>query len=193
MASFTEEYAREDEEYDYVSQGQAYVLQHQDPVTALVTQGITTKVPPMFDGRTSWFSYEEQVDDWIDLTTLDPEKHGPALKNRLTGDAAVYKPLLDRDLLKDANTGAQYFKDVLRPHFVKGSQSVFLWRFFQSLRCNRGHQDLLKWIGKLTVIRKRVLDSWMDYTTERCTVRRGGWRSKCPETGTKLAATGSQR
>ena len=193
MASFTEEYAREDEEYDYVSQGQAYVLQHQDPVTALVTQGITTKVPPMFDGRTSWFSDEEQVDDWIDLTTLDPEKHGPALKNRLLGDAAVYKPLLDRDLLKDANTGVQYFKDVLRPHFVKGSQSVFLWRFKMQPRTSGSSQ--VDWQA----------DSHPEASTRRLdglnarnnpggrTVRRRGWRSERPETGTELAATGSQR
>ena len=155
------------DDYDYdgddVYDGQAYALHPhgQDPV-ASATQGITTKIPPSFDGRTSWFSYEEQVDDWVDLTTLDPEKHGPALKNRLLGEAAVYKPLLDRDTLKDPEKGVQYFKDTLRPHFVKGSQSVFLWRFFQLLRCHRGQQDLLKWIGKLTVIRKRVQDAWMD-------------------------------
>ena len=38
--------------------------------------GITTKIPPSFDGRTSWFAYEELIDDWIDLTTLDPENMG---------------------------------------------------------------------------------------------------------------------
>ena len=34
-------------------------------------QGISTKIPPMFDGRTSWFQYEELIDDWVDLTTLN--------------------------------------------------------------------------------------------------------------------------
>ena len=122
----------------------------------------TPKIPPSFDGRSSWFAYEEAVDDWVDICTLDAEKQGPSFKNRLVGDAAVYKPLLDRDLLRDPNNGVRYFKDTIRPHFVKGNQSVFLWRFFQFLRFYRGQQDLLRWIGRLSVVRKRLQDSWMD-------------------------------
>ena len=94
-------------------------------------QQVTTKIPPPYNGLTSWFAYEELIDDWCDITELDAEKQGPALKNRLEGDAAIYKPLLDRDRLRDENDGVAYFKRTLRPHFVKGSQSVFLWRFFQ--------------------------------------------------------------
>ncbi len=124
--------------------------------------GMTTKIPPSFDGRTSWFAFEEQIDDWVDLTTLEPVKHGPALKNALRGEAATYKPLLDRDALRDPQRGVQYFKDTLRVHFVKGSQSVFLWRFFQLLRSHRGQMDFVRWIGKFTVTRKRVTDAWMD-------------------------------
>ena len=131
-----------------------------DKVTAF-TQS-TPKIPPAFDGRSSWFAFEEAVDDWVDITTLSAEKQGPSLKNRLYGDASVYKPLLDRDLLRDANTGVKYFKDTLRPHFVKGVQAVFLLRFYQFLRSYRGQQDLLRWIGRLSVVRKRVQDSWMD-------------------------------
>ena len=33
--------------------------------------GITTKIPPLFDGPTSWFRYEELIDDWLDLTVLE--------------------------------------------------------------------------------------------------------------------------
>ena len=79
----------------------------------------TPKIPPSFDGRSSWFSYEEAVDDWVDITTLEQQKLGPSLKHRLVGDAAVYKPLLDRDLLRDPNNGVRYFTDTVRPHFVK--------------------------------------------------------------------------
>ena len=43
----------------------------------------TPKIPPSFDGRSSWFSYEEAVDDWVDITTLAPEKLGPSLKTDL--------------------------------------------------------------------------------------------------------------
>ena len=125
------------------------------------SMGVTTKVPPLFDGKTSWFQYEELIDDWVDLTTLDTAKHGPALKNRLTGEASVYKSLLNRDILRTAR-GVQHFKDILRPNFVKGPQSVFLWRFFQLVRSHRGSQDFVKWIGRFTVQRKRVHEAWMD-------------------------------
>ena len=30
--------------------------------------------------------YEELIDDWVDLTVLEAENRGPALKNRLVGD-----------------------------------------------------------------------------------------------------------
>ena len=40
----------------------------------------TPKIPPSFDGRSSWFSYEEAVDDWVDITTLEQQKLGPSLK-----------------------------------------------------------------------------------------------------------------
>ena len=65
------------------------------------------------------------IDDWLDLTVLEAEKRGPALKNRLVGDAEMYKGLLDRESLRAAD-GAKYFRDTLRPHFIKGAQSVFV-------------------------------------------------------------------
>ena len=91
----------------------------------------TTKIPPGYDGTTSWFSFEEQVEDWTDVTELDGEKRGPALKNRLEGTAATYKTLLDRDRLKasptgDPNAGVRYLLNFLRPHFAKGGQSVII-------------------------------------------------------------------
>jgi len=118
-----------------------------------VVQAVSTKVPPSFDGRSSWFAYEEGIDDWVDVTELDAEKRGPALRNRLEGEAAVYKALLDRDLLRDPQTGVAYFKHELRPHFVKGTQTVFLWRFFQLFKSYRGQQGMLRWIGRQTTAR----------------------------------------
>ena len=46
----------------------------------------TPKIAPGFDGRSSWFSYEETVDDWLDITKLDAEKQGPSQKTRPHGD-----------------------------------------------------------------------------------------------------------
>ena len=35
--------------------------------------GITTKIPRLFDGSTSWFENDELIDDWLDLTVLEAE------------------------------------------------------------------------------------------------------------------------
>ena len=65
----------------------------------------TPKVAPSFDGRISWFAYEEAIDDWLDITTLTPDTWAPSLKARLVGDASIYKPLLDQESLRDPNDG----------------------------------------------------------------------------------------
>ena len=66
---------------------------------------------------------------WI-IQVLEAEKRFPALKNRLVGDAEMYKGLIDREPLTAAD-GVKYFRDTLRPHFIRGAQSVFLWRPYQ--------------------------------------------------------------
>ena len=43
----------------------------------------TKKIPPQFNGKSSWFAYEEAIDDWCDITELDAHKRGPALRNNL--------------------------------------------------------------------------------------------------------------
>ena len=67
----------------------AYRADDTDQRTA--SSGSTVKIPPLCDGPTSWFKYEERTDDWQDLTVLETRKRGPALKNRLIGNAAIYK------------------------------------------------------------------------------------------------------
>ena len=39
-----------------------------------MTQQMTTKVAPAYDGRTSFFAFEDAIDDWCDITELEPEK-----------------------------------------------------------------------------------------------------------------------
>ena len=46
---------------------------------------------------------------------LEAEERRPALKNRLVGNAELYKGLLNRESLRDAD-GVKYFRDTLRPH-----------------------------------------------------------------------------
>ena len=76
------------------------------------------------------FKCEELIDEWFEFTVLEPDTRGTALKNRLDGDAEMFKESFDRELLKTAD-GVKYFRDTLRPHFVEGAQSVFLWKYYQ--------------------------------------------------------------
>ena len=32
---------------------------------------MTPKVPPQFDGQSSWFEYEDLIDDWLGITALE--------------------------------------------------------------------------------------------------------------------------
>ena len=109
---------------------------------------MTTKVAPAYDGRTSFFAFEDAIDDWCDITELEPEKRGPALRNRLEGEARQHKKLLDREMPRDPNDGVNYFNRLLRPHFVKGAQNVFWNRFMQFMTFNRRTVDLQKWMTR---------------------------------------------
>ena len=91
-----------------------------------MTQQMTTKVAPAYDGRTSFFAVEDAMDDWCDITELEPAKRGHALRNRLEGEASQYKRLLNRELLRDPNDGVNYFKRFLRPHLTKGAKNSVL-------------------------------------------------------------------
>ena len=121
----------------------------------------TTKIPPSYDGRTSWFAFEDAVLDWQDVTELDEPKRGPALRNHLKGQAATYKDLLDRQRLKDTD-GVEYFLKEMRPRFVKSANSVFLLRLFQFFYFRRGNKPLLDWIARFQILTKRLASAWMD-------------------------------
>ena len=86
---------KEDEEYMAMAAGNTFG--NELPPGQLMS----TKVPPAWDGTGSWFNFEELVMDWQDITVLSEDKQGPALRNRLLGEAAVYTPMLDRDKLKN--------------------------------------------------------------------------------------------
>ena len=157
----------EEPDADVAYEPAAYVNRHvrREPAAIAMTTQVTTKVPPSYDGKTSWFSYEDAIDDWCDITELEDEKRGPALRNRLEGEAAVYKRVLDRDALKandPPGAGVEYFKRVLRPYFVKGSTNVFLYRFMQFVRFNRGSADMMKWMTRFQILLQRLMSSWMD-------------------------------
>ena len=161
----------EDDDWQEMSDGSAPA---EDEGLAFMNQGnawnphqiSTTKIPPSFNGQTSWFAYEDAIDEWCDITELDDVKRAPAHRNRLEGDAAIYKAYLDRDQLTNHQEGVKYFKKTIRQYFVKGVQHVFLWRFMQLFKFHRGQQDMHKWLGKIGVLHRRAYEAWMDTLTE---------------------------
>ena len=73
----------------------------------------------------------------------------------------MYKGLLDRETLRSED-GVKYFKNTVRPHFIKGALSVFLWRFFKFIRAKGENMEMVKWVGKFSLLLKRWKDAWMD-------------------------------
>ena len=161
-----------DDEYDYPEQGSDDDDYNRHSALAGIGKPVaerqeiakmTKKVPPYFDGRMSWFSFEDMLQDWIEMTDEKPEKHGILVKQRLIGDAEHFRALLDNEKLKDPENGVKYLKDIIRPNYVKGSQQLFLWRFLQLIGMRRPKGvELLLWIPRVQVKKKRALAAWMD-------------------------------
>ena len=59
-------------EDDYVPHGsESYATNHRhlhELHRLSAFQQVATKVPPSYDGRSSWFAYEDAIDDWCDIT-----------------------------------------------------------------------------------------------------------------------------
>ena len=118
--------------------------------------GITTQIPPLFDGSTSWFKYEELIEDLLDFTftVLEETKRRPALKNRLVGDAEMFIGLPNPESPR-ATDGVKYFRNTLRPHFKKGAHNVYFWRFYKFNRERREIFEMVKWIGRFWLFLQR--------------------------------------
>ena len=69
-------------------------------------------------------------------------------------------------MLRDPNDGVNYFKRFLRPHFIKGAQNVFLYRFMQFMKYNRGTMDLQKWMTRFQLTGNGLIESWMDLPSD---------------------------
>ena len=155
-----EDWAAEEEQWD------SFPV-HATPTMAHAAHPVTTEVPPGYDGSTNWFRYADAVEEWCDLTKVEAKRRGPAVAARLSGRAEIYKERLDRERLRDPETGIEYYLSTLRPFFVKDLQSVFLYRFFQLLRCNRGQTDHQRWMIKYEIARQKAVDAWLEATTPR--------------------------
>ena len=109
----------------------------------------------------------------MNLTQLEAGKRGPALLNRLVGDASIYKKLLDRKPLPSED-GVKYFMETVRPHDTRWGQSVFLRLCFYLFRARRENMEIVKWIEQISLLLKRLKDSWIDMlpTTDRYLLHR---------------------
>ena len=90
----------EEEEKWYNAQGAALAAKpvanyggHKHKVAKGEFMKMNKKVPPYFDGKKSWFTFEDELDDWVELTEEAPEKQGILVKQRLIEDAEYWKPL----------------------------------------------------------------------------------------------------
>ena len=137
------------------------------PTMTHAAHPVTTEVPPGYDSSTNWFKYADAVEGWCDLTKVEARWRGPAIAARLSGRAEIFKERLNRDRLRDPETGVDYFMSTLRPFFVKDLQSVFLHHFFQMLRRNRGQTDHQRWMVKYEIARQKAVDAWLDATTPK--------------------------
>ena len=163
-------YSEDDEEERwYNTQGAALAAKpvanyggHKQKVAKGEFMKMNKKVPPYFDGKKSWFTFEDELDDWVELTEEPPEKQGIIVKQRLIEDAEYWKPLLDKAQLKTKN-GVRYLKDTLRPHYVKGAALLFIWRFLTLINLRRPrNMEMLQWIPRVQTKKKRTLDAWMN-------------------------------
>ena len=97
---------------------------------------VTTQVPPGHDGGTSWFKCPDAVEEWCD----QPRKRGATFAACQSGRDELFKENLDRDKLKDPESGVECYLATMRPRpfFVKDNQALLLYRFLQMFRCNMG-------------------------------------------------------
>ena len=119
------------------------------------------KVPPAYSGSESFFEYEILVKEWCEITSCDKEKRGAYLKNRLWGEAAVYKETMPPDLYQ-GEAGPEKLLQFLRPIFIKGATQTFLHRLLRFMNTHRGSMDLQRWIPRYQNQLQRFRAAWGD-------------------------------
>ena len=83
------------------------------------------QVQPSYDGRSSWFAYEDAIDDWCGITELDNDKRGPALRNRLEGEAAIHKKASGQGPAEESRKRSEVLQDFLAAALREGRGQCF--------------------------------------------------------------------
>ena len=136
----------------------AYRAESTDQWTA--ANGITMKIPPRFRGPTSWFKYEELIDDWI-LQCLKSRKTRTSTEEQ-TCRRCRNAQRTSQSRISESRRWSQVFQGYVATQFQKRAQSVCLLGFYPFFRARRGDIEMVKWIGKFSLLLKRQRDAWMD-------------------------------
>ena len=91
-SSYTGNFSPDDDVEDAMLTEEIYAVHDAD---AWNSDKMTAKVPPAYDGITSYFSFEENVEEWQLITTVEEEKQAPLIRFRLKGNARAVRNLLD--------------------------------------------------------------------------------------------------
>ncbi|OLP80807.1 hypothetical protein AK812_SmicGene38735 [Symbiodinium microadriaticum] len=88
---------------------------------------ITPKIAPAYDGTTSWFEYEQLIDDWCDITTLDESKRGYRIE-------AYSYPVVRQTMFDQTGTdgetnaeGVEADEDTLEEGFLAADDETVFW------------------------------------------------------------------
>ena len=98
---------------------------YQAPVMQHAAHPVATEVTPGYDGSTSWFKYSDAVEEWCALTKVETKRRGPAIAARLKGRAELFKERLDRNRLKDPETGITYLLSTMSGPTLSRMASLF--------------------------------------------------------------------
>ena len=94
--------------------------------------------------------------------STETARWGPLLKSRLTGDTTPYKELMDNNQLADPNTGVAYFKNFLRPYFLKGAYNTFLYRMISFINLRKGRRDMPSFMTQFDIPSRRLAAAWVE-------------------------------
>ena len=92
---------------------------------------IATEVPPGYNSSTNWFKHADAVEEWCDLTNVEARRRS-SNRSRLSGRAEIFKERLDRERLRDPETGVDYFLATL---LHSSSRTFSLCFFIGSSKC----------------------------------------------------------
>ena len=69
---------------------------------------------------------------------------------------------MDNNQLADPNAGVAYFKNFLRPYFLKGAYNTFLYRMISFINLRKGSRDMLSFMTQFDILSRRLAAAWVE-------------------------------